>query len=180
MRIWEYCIRHLNSYLFGSPGQLLFCGFGLGCQVRELRCLYMWNDCKASCFISKNEPESHTVCLDVGMVHWLSEKSCKQSNLQSDELNTIQCSCGAGELKAGVEMLICERDPSSVPEHQPCNRRLPKIPLIFFECRRRVSSVEVLVWLRRWCWGCWFAMDGWGQEMLRCAFTFWNRGSFPF
>lgn len=115
-----------------------------------------------------------------GIVHWLSEKSCKQSNLQSDELNTIQCSCRAGELKAGVEMLICERDPSSVPEHQPCNRRLPKIPLIFFECRRRVSSVEVLVWLRRWCWGCWFAMDGWGREMLGLRFHLLESRFFSF
>lgn len=115
-----------------------------------------------------------------GVLHWLSEKSCKQRNLQSDELNMMQCSCGAGELKAGVEMLICKRDPSSVPEHQPCNWRLPKIPLVFFVCRRRVSSVEVLVWLRRWCWGCCLIMDGRGQEMPGLHFHFSESMLFSF
>lgn len=35
-------------------------------------------------------------------------------------------------------MPVSERDPSLMPEHQPCNWRLPKIPLIFFGWRRRV------------------------------------------
>lgn len=44
MSIWEYCIRHLNFYLFGTAGELLFHGFVLGCQVSKRAQVFVYTE----------------------------------------------------------------------------------------------------------------------------------------
>jgi len=69
-----------------------------------------------------------------------------------------------------MDMPVSERDPNLMAEHQSCNWKLPKIPLVSFGWRRkRVSRVEVKEGDAGDTGSLWTAE---GRKCRGCTFTF--------